>query len=269
MGKLLHFALLGALLTGCTQEGDDLGAGDGDRADLLETLTCDELPTPTCYANPTGEFIVSCTEEVRDIVECAGTTTCQFDACGEGAQCCEPEDGCYDEVNMHANFVEQHNQKCGSGGGLCQECDTGDTCQQGQCVAEDEAYWTMSIDSAEVSPVDPDGNDWDRAEGAEALPDPYVIASFSGDLASLSEISSNDENELSPTWSDFRVKYLQGDLTERDFAINIRDADPLGGFEHIGFCQISITQEDLELGSMLIEECEGASNIRLSFTKSE
>lgn len=144
-------------------------------------------------------------------------------------------------------FSDQTSMICGEAG-TCSPCPGGgDSCLGGMCTID--TVWTITIDSAVISAVDQNGNNWDTFGGS--LADAYVSGALADDFF-LDWSTMPIDNVTTPNWNEAVDSYLESDLISQGLQLSVRDSDIAGAFETIGSCVMSFTAQELQDGTKTI-----------------
>lgn len=223
-------------------------------------VVCDSTTCPDGCCNADG----SCQpHQLQTVLGCgtagAACGTCSNDAidcvsgiCIEDQPCLDfCNEGCCTAGGQCVLYSNQDPNVCGESG-TCAACPgDGDSCLGGLCTVD--TVWTIIIDTAVVSALDENGNNWDTAFSAMArLPDAYVTGALADDVF-LDWSSANRTDTITPNWMNEVVdSYLESDLIDQGLQLRVRDADFAGAFETIGSCVMTLTVQELQSGTKTI-----------------
>jgi|GEM_PF-1834739 hypothetical protein len=191
-----------------------------------------------------------------------------------GGTCC---DGCYDSVSGTCRAGD-NKVGCGIGGEKCDVCESTELCSGSKCVTDSGGYdWTSGADDKytlrlETLTVDVGPPLWDYWTASTSGPDLVFAIKLGQSNCSVGapySTCTGESPDVTGTW-----KYM-GDLVtktakelKKTHCIYIFDADddytsPCKGGSHdlVGSCNITITQQNLNDGKLVLSSCtKGSTN---------
>jgi hypothetical protein len=174
------------------------------------------------------------------------TPQCSAATCADG--CCDATSGTCIKPPTDA--------KCGLGGATCQACGSDEECKTGACTKKGPVTYEVIVVSAEVKNSDCGFND-DCDAYAE-------VALGGGAVVKTPDVDGSE----TPKW-DFKLfDATSTELLATKLTVTIKDNDgALNPDDTLGTCELTVTQTDLDAGTLVSDCTEKVKNLTFSFKK--
>jgi hypothetical protein len=247
---------------GCCN-GSECLEGNTDDACGTGGMACETCSSPAVCDADTNSCVVPCNEDT-----CSGCCTADgecvdgeaIDACGTGGMncmecnpadqncsqgacvdkgCSETCDGCCDGDACLSGDLDG---ACGWFGVACITCDTGMTCEFGNCVVDANSRWDVEIVSAAVPDKNANGDDWDSFGG---LPDPFVRFKTEDSGMTWDETTETKDDTTYPFYFETIVTDVPARALMDRWDIWVEDSDTFGS-PVMGSCYGDFVQADFD-----------------------